>query len=83
MLITLIVAVIVVFFFKEQILGLINPVLELWTRTFSVANTYMESVEEDLKRSSKLNSAEKKHAAKQKAETLKGKGITIEDLNLD
>lgn len=83
MLITLIVVVVAFFLFKEQILGLINPVLELWTRTFSVANTYMESVEEDLKRSSKLNSAEKKHAAKQKIETLKEQGISIEDLDID
>lgn len=83
MLTTLIVAAVIVFVFKNQILALLEPVLELWTRTFSVANTYMESVEEDLKRSSKLNSAEKKHAAKQKIETLKEQGISIEDLDID
>lgn len=83
MLTTLIVAAVIVFVFKNQILALLEPVLELWTRTFSVANTYMESVEEDLKRSSKLNSAEKKHAAKQKVETLKEQGISIEDLDID
>lgn len=83
MLITLIVAVVAFFFFKEQILGLINPVLELWTRTFGVANTYMKGVEADLERSQKLAQAEKKHNAKTQAETLKSKGITIDDLNLD
>lgn len=83
MLITLIVIVVAFFFFKEQILGLINPVLELWTRTFSVANTYMKGVEADLERSQALAQAEKKHNAKAQAETLKSKGITIDDLNLD
>lgn len=83
MLTTLIVAAVIVFVFKNQILALLEPVLELWSRTFSVANTYMESVEEDIKRSSKLNSAEKKHAAKQKIETLKEQGISIEDLDID
>ena len=83
MLITLIVAVVAFFIFKEQILGLINPVLELWTRSFSVANTYMKGVEADLERSQKLSTAEKKHAAKVKAETLKEQGISIEDLDID
>lgn len=83
MLITLLVVVVVVFFFKKQILDLVNPVLELWTRSFSVANTYMKGVESDLERSQKLAQAEKKHNAKTQAETLKSKGITIDDLNLD
>lgn len=83
MLTTVLVVAVVIFFFKNQILALLEPVLELWTRTFSVANTYMESVEQDLKLSSKLNSAEKKHAAKQKVETLKEQGISIEDLDID
>ena len=83
MLITLIVVVVAFFLFKEQIMGLINPVLELWTRTFSVANTYMDGVEQDLKRSQTIASAEKKHNAKQKIETLKQQGISVDDLDLD
>lgn len=83
MLITLIVVVVAFFLFKEQILGLINPVLELWTRTFKVANTYMSGVEKDLKRSQAIGQAEKKHNAKTKAETLKQQGISVDDLDLD
>ena len=80
---TLIVVAVIVFVFKKQVLGIIEPVLELWTRTFSVANTYMKSVEEDLKRTTTLTDAEKKHNAKTKAETLKEQGISIEDLDID
>lgn len=80
---TLIVVAVIVFVFKKQALGIIEPVLELWTRTFSVANTYMKSVEEDLKRTTTLTDAEKKHNARNKAETLKQQGVTIDDLDID
>ena len=80
---TLIVVAVIVFVFKKQALGIIEPVLELWTRTFSVANTYMKSVEEDLKRTTTLTDAEKKDNARKKAETLKQQGISIDDLDID
>ena len=80
---TLIVVAVIVFVFKKQALGIIEPVLELWTRTFSVANTYMKSVEEDLKRTTTLTDAEKKDNARKKAQTLKDQGISIDDLDID
>lgn len=80
---TLIAIALIVFIFKNQILGLLEPVLELWARVFGVANTYMRIVEEDLERSSKITTAEKKHNAKTKAQTLKEKGITVDDLDID
>lgn len=80
---TLIAIALIVFIFKNQILSLLEPVLELWERVFGVANTYMRIVEEDLERSSKITTAEKKHNAKTKAQTLKEKGITVDDLDID